>query len=418
MGHACRADAEKVEKALTNGLNGEPQAPADQHIVDEVRNYIRTDISADDKITATHEGGSDYKNFGDVHISVEDYLLKTELKTSEGIGRGTYKNLGQATLKELDPNIPGYQEFDQSLGLMDDRRQIVEEYLAVELKPTASDYIGRIRNYRNETYPHPTKIYNKTEWEQDELHSLLCDNAKPGQQAYCVIAAKMIMDVMKDDPQKVQMFVDGLLEIPDGIFVVVRHYGTPKQTVRIEDYTKMDKVVTHVIASGQSVQFLNKDGFCILKFQVTWGNVCQGVQNPRFNVFVGNAMDLVQGRSPRPKEYAEEEDASFDGKTEEEILEAVRELNEKKEAEKATKQLAKKASKKRKQTRRKASGETLAKQARQIMRENPNMKDVDVVDLIWTKCWNRKKDMRYLAVTYYKENINRLAIIEDLFEDK
>ena len=73
------------------------------------------------------------------------------------------------------------------------------------------------------------------------------------------------------------------------MYCVVKHYESKKQSVSFYDFSEMDSVVTEVVSSGQSIKLLNQHGKEVLRFSVTWKNICQGGQTPCFTVFVGNA---------------------------------------------------------------------------------------------------------------------------------
>jgi hypothetical protein len=52
----------------------------------------------------------------------------------------------------------------------------------------------------------------------------------------------------------------------------------------------MDRNVTKVEATGKSIKFVNASGKDVVRFSVTWKNICQGGSTPCFNVFIGNAF--------------------------------------------------------------------------------------------------------------------------------
>jgi hypothetical protein len=56
------------------------------------------------------------------------------------------------------------------------------------------------------------------------------------------------------------------------------------------DFTDMDRHVTKVEATGKSIKFVNASGKDVVRFSVTWKNICQGGSTPCFNVFIGNAF--------------------------------------------------------------------------------------------------------------------------------
>lgn len=274
MGKHERDWVEEAEKAVASGLNGAAQ----NCWIDAVVKHIQQKIPP-----AYHKavwvGGADYHNPGDVHVHYDrDPMVKVELKFSHGSGSGTAKNISTKVLtKKVNSNIKNYPDFDAELGLRQQRYELIESIAGAPI-PTATKYTSILRNLRNANDPVIDKIAEIT---------------APGQIKYAEYAAQQLNQHLK----QVNALVNSLLNTDsvdqlhqDVLYCVIRNFESSAQTVDFFDFTEMDRVITKVEASGKSIKFLNASGRDVVRFSVTWKNICQGGATPCFNVFIGNAF--------------------------------------------------------------------------------------------------------------------------------
>lgn len=274
MGQYQRDWVEVAEKAVASGLNREPQ---NAHIA-AVVNAIKVKIPQSYSL-AQWAGGNDYANPGDVHVYYPNSdVVKIELKFSHGQGQGTAKNVTERYFtKNIDAGIKSYKLFDQELGLQAQRWQLVEQ--------ASGTVIGRASAY--------TKLLRQYRLTQPTLLDQIADITAPGQEQYATYAA---VELNKHIDQ-VNVAIRKLLNTDlvdqnrqDVLYCVVKHFGQRKQTVEFYDFTDMDQQVVKVSAIGKSIKFENQSGKDVVRFSVTWKNICQGGSTPCFNVFVGNAF--------------------------------------------------------------------------------------------------------------------------------
>jgi len=276
MGDYQRDWVESAERDVADGINGELISEALQPTVDKIIDYI------DQKYTspidrAVWTGGSNYQDPGDVHVFLEDQQkIKIELKFSKETGSGTLKNPSTNILKkQIDASILSYPEFE--VDYKTKRYQLVESRIG-HWPRTASEYTAVLRSFRDNNDPIIDKIAAIT---------------APGQEAYTKYAASMLNQFLP----KVNIMVDKLLNLdPNGagqqgvLYCVIKHFGTTTQQIDFYEFTKMDRTVTNVIASGNSILFRNENNLDVVRFSTTWKNICQGGATPCFNVFIGNAF--------------------------------------------------------------------------------------------------------------------------------
>jgi hypothetical protein len=274
MGKHERDWVEEAEKAVTNGLNGQPQ----NIWIDQVVNSIKLKVQPS-YTQAVWAGGADYGTPGDVHIRYEHVpMVKIELKFSRQQGTGTAKNIStRALCKQVSADIKNYPDFDSALGLKHQRYQLIESVTGTTLK-TATKYASVLRDLKTANHPVIDQIATIT---------------APGQIQYAQYAAG---ELNKHLP-KVNTLVNSLLNTDlvdqlhqDVVYCVIRNFETADQTVDFFDFTDMDRNVTKVEATGKSIKFVNAGGKDVVRFSVTWKNICQGGSTPCFNVFVGNAF--------------------------------------------------------------------------------------------------------------------------------
>jgi hypothetical protein len=278
MGKHERTWVEIAEKAVTDSLNNIKQNQHIEKISKSILDFI--DKNFDSKIEkCIWVGGRDYNNPGDVHVYlISGEIIKIELKFSHKSGSGTVKNpTSNYFQNKICNSIIGYQEFDDKLGLKQQRYFLVENKLKVKLK-TAKEYQKALRNFRDSNDPIIDKIAEIT---------------SPGQEQY----AKYVSNELNKHLSKVNEVTTSILNIcntdsvkQDVVYCVIKDFENIKQTVEFFDFTEMDKNITIVKASGKSIKFCNSSGKDVIRFSVTWKNICQGGQTPCFNVFIGNAF--------------------------------------------------------------------------------------------------------------------------------
>ena len=273
MGKHERDWVEIAEKAVTAGLNGKETNPYIKTIVDEIQNKLGLGYEK-----AEWVGGNDYKDPGDVHlIFLENKKLKIELKFSRNKGLGTAKNLGSNTFnKKINNTILGYSKYDEELGLKGKRWKLLSDKIGKDIK-TNAQYCSELRILRDNYDPIIEEI--------DKITS-------PGQVNYASYAAEELNKFLP----KVNDLVHSILGInnqieesgKDVIYCVIENFETASQTVKFCDFEDMDRKVVQVINSGKSIKLQNKKGKDVLRFSVTWKNICQGGATPCFNVFIGS----------------------------------------------------------------------------------------------------------------------------------
>jgi hypothetical protein len=273
MGKHERDWVEVAEQAVTAGLNGLPQSSYIDDVVKAIQSKVGSSYDH-----AVWTGGNDYKNPGDVHVVHHDKTIsKVELKFSRAKGAGTAKNISSKILqKQVAGDIKDYPKYDEELGLKTQRFDLVENRIGRKLT-TDTDYKNQLRQFRDAGDPIIEQIANIT---------------SPGQEQYAQYAA----DKLNQHLDKVNSLVNKLLSTDpvdvahqDVLYCVIKNFESDKQTVEFFDFTDMDKVVTKVEASGKSIKFYNQSSKDVVRFSVTWKNICQGGSTPCFNVFVGNA---------------------------------------------------------------------------------------------------------------------------------
>jgi len=273
MGKHERDWVEAAEQAVSAGLNGLDQTESINLIVQAIRQRVGWGYER-----ALWVGGDNYRDPGDVHVIWADRKDKIELKFSHGSGSGTAKNISQKTLnKKIDSSILSYQDWDIRQGLRSQRYTIIEQRIGRPLR-TQSDYCDQLRKFRDA---------------QDPVIEQIAQITSPGQESYAEYAARQLNLYL----DKVNALVHDILGTSDldhtqqdVLYCVIKQFESDRQTVEFFDFTDLDKFITHVASSGKSVKFLNKNGKDVLRFSVTWKNICQGGSTPCFNVFVGNAF--------------------------------------------------------------------------------------------------------------------------------
>lgn len=273
MGKHERNWSEQAEKNVVDGLNGIEQNIYIQQVIYAIKNKIGNDFQL-----AKWTGGDNYDDPGDVHVHWVNKIVRIELKFSRGKGSGTAKNKGQKTFTlKVSDTIEGYQAWDDKLGLRAQRKRLLEERLGITLK-SDNEYKKQLRILRNNKDPIVEKI---------------SDITAPGQESYARYAAEQCNKHLANVNSLVHEIL-GTTEFDtsrqDIIYCVVKNFETPDQTVDFFDFTDLDKKVVRVESSGKSIKFINSSGKDILRFSVTWKNICQGGSTPCFNIFVGNAF--------------------------------------------------------------------------------------------------------------------------------
>ncbi len=281
MGIYCRDWAEEAEKDTAQGIMGVSDSEYNQQIADAIKQQIATLYPDQDITEAQWVGAEAYDDKGDIKVFLDHFTeVPVELKVSNAGGSGTKANPSQAIFtKKVNENIISYSEYDKQLGLLDKRFKLVEDKIGRSIESNA-DWGRVLREFRN-TEP--------------EVLEQVADITTPGQAAYAKYAATelnnnldqlniLVQDILSGDNTTSDFSSDSEL-----MYCVVKHYESKKQSVSFYDFSEMDSVVTEVVSSGQSIKLLNQHGKEVLRFSVTWKNICQGGQTPCFTVFVGNA---------------------------------------------------------------------------------------------------------------------------------
>ena len=274
--------AEEAEINVTDAINGNTASIHIKSISNNIIDYILKNYNC--KIDyAKWVGNNSYDDKGDVHVFLLDKSkIPVELKFSRNKGSGTKANSTTAILKKrINSNIKTYPEFDENLGLKEQRYQLVSKKIGKSLKRTA-EYNRALRSIRD----------------NNEL-AFLEDIAKitsPGQEKYAIYAAKELNKNLDKVNLWVKTILDGNnttadVDITDNlVYCVIKNFEKNNQTIEFYDFTDMDSNITYVTSVGKSIKLQNKSGKDVRRLSVTWKNICQGGATPCFNIFVGNAF--------------------------------------------------------------------------------------------------------------------------------
>lgn len=280
MGKHERAWAEEAEIAVTEAINDPSTAtPHIRHIADSIASHVEKHRPGDVLARAVWTGGGDYKDPGDIRVELASgELVRIETKFSHGQGSGTRKNPKTSILKKkLDKNIITYEQFDEDNGFRKIRYGMLSERLGQPVTRTA-DYETNLRILRDAGDPFIDQIIEAT---------------VPSQSGYAEYAA----GEMNKHLSKLNEWVGDLLGIKDEgrptvdqelVYCIIRGFESPKQTVEFLDCSEVDTEIVNVVTSGKSIKCMNQFGKCVIRFSVNWKNICQGGQNPAFNIFIGN----------------------------------------------------------------------------------------------------------------------------------
>ena len=280
MGKHERDWAEEAEIAVTAAINDPDTAPPHiQHIARSIVDHIGRIYPGDAVAQAIWTGGSNYKDPGDIRAElVSGTPVRIETKFSHGQGQGTRKNPKTSILKKkLDPSIITYEDLDESRGFRKIRYDMLSERLGLPIT-RRPDYENNLRILRDANDPFIDQIIEAT---------------VPSQVAYAEYAA----GEMNKHLVKLNEWVGDLLGIPNEdrptvdqelVYCIIRGFESPKQTVEFLDCSEVDTEIVNVVTSGKSIKCMNQFGKCVIRFSVNWKNICQGGQNPAFNIFIGN----------------------------------------------------------------------------------------------------------------------------------
>lgn len=271
MGKYERDWSQIAEQAVAAALNGQPSSPS----IDMIAQAIRTKFNNED-FQAIWSGGNNYARPGDLELVFPHGRVQhVELKFSRKGGSGTAKNLSQACFNEKISNtIKGYQTYDEELGLKKFRYQLVENKIGRRLQST-DDYHETLYRLRDANDPVINQVAAITQ---------------PGQISYAQYAAQELNNHLP----AANRLIDEILGLSDSSYVlcVIKNFESANQTVNFPNFTLNDCNVVRVVARGKSIKFLNSKSQDVVRFSVTWKNICQGGKTPCFNVFVGNAFKL------------------------------------------------------------------------------------------------------------------------------
>lgn len=282
MGKYERDWAEKAEIDVTNAINSITSEPHIQLIADKILNLIKDKYSSPIK-NAVWIGGENYSDKGDIKVILDnDIEIPVETKFSFENGSGTKANISTTVLKKrIDEDIQSYPQYDDQLGLKNQRYKLVEECIGRPLKNT-SDYNRSLRFIRDNN--------------DEKVIEQIVKITTPGQESYARYAAEKMNQKLFEVNNWVDQILAGNNTIKkvaysnNLVYCVVKKFGTKNQTVEFYNFDDIDSNVTQVISSGKSIKLQNQSGRDVLRLSVTWKNICQGGQTPCFNVFVGNAF--------------------------------------------------------------------------------------------------------------------------------
>jgi hypothetical protein len=272
MGKYEREWSEEAEKAVTDALNGISVDEYIDDIASEIQNQINEPIDHADWV-----GGNDYSNPGDIHVILKsDKIVKVELKFSKKDGNGTLKNMGALFLNQYISNtIQTYPDFEESYKKQ--RYKLVESYIGRGLR-NQSDYCKELRRLRESVIVDDNQILDK-----------IADITSPGQIAYASYAANEMKKYLTKVNQVVNTMLGATVDVKqDILYCVIKKFKTKAQKVYFYDFSDMDRNITDVISTGKSIQLVNTSEKKVITMSVTWKNICQGGDNPCFNVFLGN----------------------------------------------------------------------------------------------------------------------------------
>jgi hypothetical protein len=278
MGKFERDWAELAERNTAAGIRGETVDTADKKIADAIRTHVEAEFGQTVD-TAVWVGAEAYDDAGDIHVFLKDGTkIPVELKTSRENGSGTKANPSTNILKKYISGVVNYPDFDASLGLLDKRYELVESITGT--RPAKAAHYGKVLRELRGTQP--------------TVLDAIAEITAPGQEAYARYAAEelntnlaaaqqLIDDILEGNNTTQQSATDNL------VYCVVKKYQTAGQTVEFYNFAEMDSAVARVVSEGKSIKLQNAAGYDILRFSVTWKNICQGGATPCFNIFVGNA---------------------------------------------------------------------------------------------------------------------------------
>lgn len=283
MGKHERDWAEAAEIAVADGINGLPVDDSIAKVASAIRAHVATLYPGDAIEQAQWSGGDSYDDPGDVLIYLaSDEIVNVELKFSHGKGSGTAKNPGSTFFnKRIDPGIQSYKQFD--LPYQAQRWQYLSQHLGRPITRRA-EYGRELRRIRDSA--------NQGDAACQQVIDDIADIANQSQRAYAEYASLLLNQhlVAVNRVGTELLGLDDTGQVRQGvIYCVVKMFESARQTVEFYDYSEMDRVITKVVATGQSIKFLNQSGLDVFRFAVNWKNICQGGENPAFCVWVGRA---------------------------------------------------------------------------------------------------------------------------------
>ena len=287
MGKHERDWVEAAEKSVAAGLSGQEVDVYIQSIVTAIRQYLERRRPDDMLLKGEWSGGANYDDPGDVLTHWRSGEIDNiELKFSRGRGSGTNKNPGQAFFTQrISDTILPYSVFEESYRQQ--RLEFLSHQTGVQFR-NYSQYCRELRRIRN--------LADSGSVEHMAIIKHVAGITNPGQEAYAVYAAGKLKDFL---PRVNEVALE-LLGLDDSqnairqgvIYCVIKNFESARQTVEFYDYSEMDREITDVVATGQSIKFLNKTGRDVFRFSVNWKNICQGGATPSFNVWVGRAFTI------------------------------------------------------------------------------------------------------------------------------
>jgi hypothetical protein len=279
MGKFERDWAELAEQNTAAGIRGEAVDTADQLIADAVRVHVES-LFHNRIETARWVGAESYEDAGDIHVFLSNGAkIPVELKASRANGAGTKANPSTNILKKYIAGAENYPDHDAAAGYLKARYDLIET--ATGSRPAkASHYQKTLRGLRDSG--------------RTDIVERIAEITRPGQESYAAYAADLMNQHIAETQQMVNDILDGNnttqnTATDDLVYCVVKNYQKPSQTVEFYDFAAMDSRVATVVSEGSSIKIQNAAGYDILRFSVTWKNICQGGATPCFNVFVGNA---------------------------------------------------------------------------------------------------------------------------------
>ena len=228
-------------------------------------------------------GDGDYGTVGDIAVYCDEKIISAiELKSSRSNGKGTSANISQNFFGEWFDGGIGYSAWEKQDGVCEERYSIVEkltgnrpknqsQYIKAckELKEVSKKYLDDIVNLTNSKKPEYVQEINQIVNTDLPRMSNLLHILRQGRHS-----EKAIREALEDD----------VFSTPR-ILLIGQHVETDNPIWFWEEkFSEIDDEIVDVRPAGKGIKFIQKSGKTA-RFQVTWKNTAQGVENPAFNVW-------------------------------------------------------------------------------------------------------------------------------------